>query len=268
MYYCRKVLRLVDRFVMYHLRASAARAKRAPALSPGLGPPPREIKPPVLARAAVRSGAWPAPVLQPEQRFYLSRDRLAVKMHGSIGCRPALCRLRPTASSQTCRDIRESRQELTERWRNSVRIAALMANESSQIRYDKRDQNGDACCERIRTLVRPRPSLGRHASPSSDEKDWIGRTRAIAPGQTNVCKHAIVDVPSITAESQTINPQVERKFLLKGVNLIEGIAHDSLPTLSNPLLTFYCGIVATDVICSTKTALSTFRGRRPGRLSR
>jgi len=84
-----------------------------------------------------------------------------------------------------------------------------MADKSSQVRYDNRDENGDACCKRVRIPVRARPLLGRHPSSPSDEKDWITRSRTIAVGETNVCKHAIIHVPSVTAESQTINPKMK-----------------------------------------------------------
>jgi hypothetical protein len=82
-------------------------------------------------------------------------------------------------------------------------------------------------------------------------------------GEANVFKHAIVHVPSVTAESQAIHPKMKREFS-EGVNLIEAIAHDSLPTLRNPAIAHYCRLVATDVICSTKTAFSTSRSRRAG----
>ena len=83
-------------------------------------------------------------------------------------------------------------------------------------------------------------------------------------GEADVFEHAIVHVPSITAESQTIHPKMKREFS-EGVNLIEAIAHDSLPTLRNPAPWRYWRLGATDVICSTKTAFSTSRCRPPPR---
>jgi hypothetical protein len=64
-------------------------------------------------------------------------------------------------------------------------------------------------------------------SPSDEEKR-ISRARTIALGEANVFKHAIVHVPSVTAESQTVHPKMKREFS-EGVNLIEVAAHDSLP---------------------------------------
>ena len=139
-----------------------------------------------------------------------------------------------------------------------------MADKSRQIRYDDRDENGDACCERVRVPVPARPLLGRHPSSPSDEKEWISRSRTIAVGETNVCKHAIIHVPSVAAESQTTHPKMKRKFPLKGVNLIECIAHDSLPTPRNLTPSAYCGLVARDVIYSTKIALSSAVGGQSG----
>ena len=74
-------------------------------------------------------------------------------------------------------------------------------------------------------------------------------------GEANVLKHAVVHVPSVTAESQTIHPKMKREFS-EGVNLIEAIAHDSLPNIRNPLLLSYCRLVGMDVICSTITAFT------------
>ena len=83
-------------------------------------------------------------------------------------------------------------------------------------------------------------------------------------GETNVCKHAITHVPSVTAESQTINPKMKREFPLKGVNLIECTAHNSLPNPKNPAARNYCGLVARDVIYTTKIAFSSAFGSRSG----
>jgi hypothetical protein len=73
--------------------------------------------------------------------------------------------------------------------------------------------------------------------------------------ETNVFEHAIVHIPSVTAENQTIHPKMKREFS-EGVNLIEAIAHDSLPTMRNPVSPRYCRLVAADVISSTKTAFA------------
>jgi hypothetical protein len=94
----------------------------------------------------------------------------------------------------------------------------------------ERNENGDARCERVRTPIRPRPLVRRHPPSPSDEEKRISRTRMIAVGEPNVFKHAIVHVPSVTAENQTIHPKMKREFS-EGVNLIEAIAHDS-PQLS------------------------------------
>jgi hypothetical protein len=68
--------------------------------------------------------------------------------------------------------------------------------------------------------------------------DRINSTRTIAVGETDVFKHAIVDVPSVAAESQTVHPKMKREFSAKEANSIEWNIHDSLPTLDNPASLF------------------------------
>jgi hypothetical protein len=51
--------------------------------------------------------------------------------------------------------------------------------------------------------------------------DRIYRTRTIAVCETNVFEHAIIDVPSVAAESQTIHPKMKREFSPNGANSIE-----------------------------------------------
>jgi hypothetical protein len=42
-----------------------------------------------------------------------------------------------------------------------------MADKNFQVRYQKRDENSDACRKRIRIPVRPRPWLSRHTASLS-----------------------------------------------------------------------------------------------------
>ena len=61
------------RLAMFHLRTCAALAKRAPALSPGLGSPPRE-RSRLCWRARVSEGRRLATSAQRIEQDYLSRD--------------------------------------------------------------------------------------------------------------------------------------------------------------------------------------------------
>jgi hypothetical protein len=63
---------------------------------------------------------------------------------------------------------------------------------------------------------KPAPSL-----KSLLASDRINRTRTTAMGETNVFEHAIVDVPSVAAESQTVHPKMKREFSAEGANSIE-----------------------------------------------
>jgi hypothetical protein len=76
-------------------------------------------------------------------------------------------------------------------------------------------------------LIEPGPYGGMPDLPQSDEVDRINRPRTTAAGEADVCKYAIVNIHSVTAEDQTIHPEMEREFSL---NVPKGFAHDSLPS--------------------------------------